>query len=224
MTPGTLHSLIAWEVDLGFFVSSGAALSGDTKHGLFLFFVPTSRLQYEWINSWIYERFRDLARRLGPEAVIVAPSEGSEYRDLGSEVDRAGRAFPFDILESEFPFLVVSHSPEALVSGDETSALAINLAAFDDKEALARLFDELILASRSGVRDVRRIHLTVPMKDLTGEYNTDQGNWDFAFEEALELKPNLFGLGLNINAVAKWFRKWRARRAKERQVLGHEGL
>jgi hypothetical protein len=202
---------------MGYYVSSIATLKGDQLHGLFLFFVPARLLQYEWVNGWVYDRFMDLGRRLGPEAVIVAPVDRHGYRDI-RDPDAPERGFErVAVLHSGFPFLIVSPTPDALSVG--AGALAINLAAFGNEAGVANLFDELIASANSGTPiDPRK--LVVPAKTPS---DRDQHGDDYSESvmDSLELKPNVFGVGVNINALAHWWLAWRARRAANDEAVRH---
>lgn len=200
---------------MGYMITSLAALSDD-GHGLFLIFFPTNQLKYEWINTWIYERFGLIAQRLGPEAVLVAPVYREGYRDnlrpecpfwFGRDADI--------LLHTGFPFLAVTRDPN-MVSSPKSDAVLINLAAFQNELSLSGLFDELI-ATKSTELPARLANLpiSIPSTDLRhdDEY-PPRGAW--ILSEALELKPNFFGLGVNINNMAdRWFRGRSARRRRK---------
>lgn len=188
-----------------------ANLQGDSFHDTFLIFVPGGRsLEYQWIDRWMYEKFGTMARELGPKSVLVAPPEGEAYADFNDKLGPERRlgwvpqgVGAVNMLHRGYPFLMITGSPGSMTSADGTSSFdgfVVNLAAFRDGSQLARFFDGLIRGSRER-HSVDRLAELVP--------NTNVGAVRFLAEEGFEIKPNFFGVGVNVNAIAGW---WNNRR------------
>lgn len=195
---------------MGYYVSSVTVISPDDHHSYFAYYLPTTRLRYEWINEFFTENFGLIADKIGPKGVIVAPTVGAAG-EYSSELIRLMEAFDpiyrpsSTFLHAQFPFLVVSRGPiiaDMPTSGELSDFVALNLAAVQDKAELSNLVDTLIQACLSEVKDILPL-VSGLAKDLSKEYNDRHGGWSFAFSEALELKPNILGITVNINSVFK---------------------
>ena len=208
---------------VGYQVVSIAAVRCDTAHTHFVYFIPGSYLENEWVNEWFGSHFNTIAVRLGPAGVIVAPLVGREreYREsfetrgqIGAELVELGESFREDwraatrhVLHTGWPLLVVSQ--RAFDPDDDRRENAdfaiVNLSTCSEPQ-LARLVDGLIERSQTN-RD-----LVPALEDLTRDWARPTGLGSLAAwiaEEGLELKPNLFGIGLNVNAIAAWYRRRR---------------
>ncbi len=206
---------------MGYYVSSVLSVSGGSPHDTFIYFLPSRRLEHDWVNEWIRERFGRIAAQLGPSAVLITSTPGREQDYLSSfeSVDSTFRAVDgsVDVLHSGFPFLVVASTPVGAGSSHVGEpGIVVNLAGFDPG-SLARLFDALI----DGRRALDDLISLIPdtSRDLSDEYDSDLGGWDFAFQRAIELKPNVFGIGLDLNAI---YQRIRGRGGRGRR--GHRAL
>ena len=191
---------------MGYYVSSVTVISPDDNHNYFAYYLPTTRLRYEWINEFFTSNFSLIADKIGPEGVIVAPTVNaseeysSELIRLLEEFYPMGRSARF--IHSGFPFLVVSRRPIAsgtIHGSKELECVALNLAAVRDEEELRNLVDTLILACLSRVDDILPLASGLA-KDLSKEHNDEHG-WSFSFKEAVEIKPNVFGIGINVSSI-----------------------
>lgn len=188
---------------MGYMVSALAAIGEDDAHSLFATFIPTHMLAHQWINDWIYAKFSSLAQALGPDAVVIAPPNayGERYlNDFRAIVDARDE----ELLHSGLPLLIISLSPLRLRPQEEQAdtGVAVNLAAFPDDRTLSRLFDQLSSQAEADLGDIRDLDIDVPrFRPSTG----DEQYWRFAVEEAVQLKPNMFGVGLNLNALAHFW-------------------
>jgi hypothetical protein len=208
---------------MGYFVSSILAIGKDDPHRAFVYFLPTRRVKYEWINDWVYERFSVLATKLGPDAVIVAPPPGEHHDDYYAawrDPLSAQSAFSpvseqeSGVLHSGFPFLVVSRRPVGVVTAGKTPFAAVNLATLD-AEGLTLLIDDLVEAAYNGLDLLDSIPSI--NADLSHEYD-ETGGWSEIIAEGIQLRPNVFGMGLDLNAMINWLRRWRASRARSKEI------
>ena len=205
---------------MGYRVSSVLAIAAEDPHSHFLDFLPTRRVRYEWINDWVASRFDSLAAKLGPDAVIVTAPVGREeefWRSMSRTQVELMQSFQPDrryadpgFLHSGWPFLVVSRRPLAVPAGppaerEHADFAAVNLAEYAEPE-LGVLLDELVERARAGA-DL----LDAVPSLMSGPHAISKGS-DWHFDQALELKPNVFGIGLNVNAIFASLRSYRARR------------
>jgi len=51
---------------MGYRISSLLAIGPDDQHTHFIYYLPTNRVRYEWVNAWMARHFDDLAGKLGP--------------------------------------------------------------------------------------------------------------------------------------------------------------
>jgi hypothetical protein len=210
---------------MGYYVSSITAIVDDRGHTFFAYFLPARRLRYDWVNAFFGKNFSTIASRIGPNGVIVTPTEHAtsaftdEVRAALEELDqRTKRAEP--VLETGYPFLIVSKTPLGAEHPDpdpdaeSRNAVAINLAAVKDESELAALVDTVIY---SGVQNDGRDVVAVASglaRDLAKDDDPD-GGWPEYLSEAVQLRPNVFGVGVDVGGVAKVVRAaWRKRSAQ----------
>lgn len=202
---------------MGYRVTSFLSVGSADRHDHFLYFLPTRWLAYEWINTWIDEHFDSLASHLGPSAVLITTPRGVKaehtygwdsieemlHRSLRPSNEQAAgsthvRRQPWESLHSGAPVLIVSRRPLTPRDNESVDCVAINLAAYD-KHGIATLLDQLIQAVQSGDDPLAAVPTAL-----------DRTDWSrYEFLKALELKPNVFGVGVNGNAVIDLVRKWR---------------
>lgn len=208
---------------MGYRVTSFLSVSATDAHEAFFYYLPTRWFAYQWINQWVDTNFDVLASRFGPEAVLITAPKGAEqdfsregeelqYRlqtslqtpggDLLGDAD----ADPEEALHAGAPVLIISRHP--LQPEDElrmVNCAVVNLAAYDEN-TLATLFDCALEAIERGEDPVEVIPV---VSDVT--------DWRrFRFLKALELKPNIFGVGINGNAVIDLLGEWRNHRKRRR--------
>ncbi|WP_162908294.1 hypothetical protein [Allorhizocola rhizosphaerae] len=212
---------------MGYRVSSILLIPPNDKHCAFVYYVPTYSVRYSWINDAVYDAFELVASRLGPRAVLIGPHKDNPYAYSDSLTQvfmegeaRANRDWRSSFLHVGLPFLIGTRRPLSVEDPPEmTDLAAINLAAFKDADSIRGLLDLIIAATRTGrdlVEDLPRIERQAHqvVKAYDDDEILDEDDWSFVFEKALELKPNVFGLGLNLNAVATWLRlKLKSRRS-----------
>ena len=210
---------------MGYIVSSLLSVGKDDPHRSFIYYLPTRRFAYQWINDWIYQQFHEVAARLGPDAVLIAPPPGRDrYRDWTPESLIRGFSDALEgchegsteFLHTGLPFLVVSRRP--VRPGDDPAPFAaINLASLDETKLLL-LFDILIEAASEGADLVDRIP-DLGSKLVRNDLDDDAD----LFDQAIEIKPSIFGIGLNGNVLLEWLRQRRARRDREKEIVPTEG-
>lgn len=206
---------------MGYMVTALAAIGEDDYHSLFLTYIPShGRVATEWVNDWIYAKFSSLAATLGPDAVLIAPANRYGDRDFqGLRGIFRGSDRTTGFIHAGYPLLVVSCSPMRASAVDrDVNAIVINLAAFRDDAGLAGLFDQLAEQSRNHADDVRSLRLDVPDVDLTPQHD-DTGGWGYLFNLAVQLKPNMFGVGLDLNEIATFLSSRHRRVAARAEVV-----
>lgn len=210
---------------MGYRLGSITVIGRDDYHSYFAYFLPSTRMKYEWINQFFEDRFDSIATKIGPEGVIIAPLRHalSRYRDeIVSELYRAAnpikRSQLHYLLSSGFPFLIVSRHPigTLLTHSNEEAAVALNLAAMRDADQLAELLDTLIDAALRSVDDMLECIPDLSRRLLTEPESQDGGLQISDFLQALELKPNVMGVGLNINEAIRIVQRLQARRKRRK--------
>jgi len=194
---------------MGYKITSFLSVSSTDGHEYFLYYLPARGMASLWLNRWISSNFDRLASELGPQAVMITAPEGAEDRFLDSarEVQRLldFSLRPKDegyVLHEGAPILLISRRPLRVDQPkDMVDCAAINLAAYDPAR-LAELFDHLIDSVRNGKDPVDGI----PVADI------EESSPVYGYSEVLELKPNVFGVGVNGNAVIQMLRSWNQRR------------
>jgi hypothetical protein len=193
------------------------SVSRTDGHEYFLYFLPAQEMVSLWINDWIGANFDRLASRLGPEAVLITSPEGSEDSFLSSAEKfqwllqeslypvREGGMEGSLVLHMGVPELIVSRHPLRLQDPqDKIDCAVINLSAYGERD-LARLFDHLINAIDEEKDPLDAIPVVASAKTPPG----------YEYAEAFELKPNVFGLGINGNAIIRMLREWRSKRQSQ---------
>jgi hypothetical protein len=194
---------------LGYKVISFLSVSSTDGHEYFLYYLPARGMASLWLNQWINSNFDRLASELGPRAVLITSPEGAEDSFLESArgvqglLDASLRADEDNfVLHEGAPMLLISRLPlRADQPQDTVECAAINLAAYDPNR-LAELFDHLIVSTRKGEDPIDGI----PLADVKGSPPR------YGYSEVLELKPNIFGVGVNGNAVIEMLKRWRQQR------------
>ena len=200
---------------MGYYVKSLFAVNPNDAHSYFVYFVPGGKpymsLSTEWINSWVHKHFQNIAEAVGPTGVVVSPLPRNNWND---DIADSGMAWPFmdaaegedDFLHGHMPFLLVSRSPIQKKNANECDGIAINLVKCVDEKELAYVFDQLINAIRQD--NWESIVENFPLQEAASEPDS-YGGWLERLNSVVELKPNIFGLGINLNAalqeVAKKF-------------------
>jgi hypothetical protein len=170
--------------------------------------VPTDSFEYSdklWIDEWLRSNFSRIAEAVAPRGVIIAPHERKSQHYIESIFGRDGRGAVFgvagkvdpsvQILETGFPFLIVSRIPLQALQ-DAADVVMINLGICKDQNQLGAVFDTVVRAVREDRWDL--------LHEITFQESVEyESNWLFALNNALELKPNVFGVGLNLNNVFK---------------------
>lgn len=190
---------------MGYRVSRFLSVSSTDTHDYFLYFLSTRWFAYEWVNRWVDHHFDALAMELGDaNAVLIAAPRGQRRgaSDLNESLWRAvDMEQPVEeALHSGAPALIVSRRPLGVREDGDVECAIVNLAAYDE-QGISALFDGLIGEMQRGGDPFVAIPDAPDMTDRWHEWL-----------KAFELKPNVFGLGLNGNAVIDLIRSWRQRR------------
>lgn len=197
------------------------AIASDDYHNYFAYFIASERLRYAWINAFFERNLNMIADKIGPNGVIVTPTPhaASEYSTTLTELIEAFDPYNDDprlnifassgprgrFLHSGLPFLVISRRPiypDMPCKGEDPNFVALNLAAVHDETELTNLVDTLIRACINKENDILPL-ISGFAKDLSKQYSKEHEGWQFNFEDTLELKPNIMGIGLNFNSVIR---------------------
>src|ERR1044072_2076925 len=202
------------------------AVSPNDKHSYFIYYIPAHSFASDWIHEWMKEKFPEIAQQLGPKGVIIAPSPNHDQDFLeellelysmgaffGDVHDQVAEDEPLPepwkdpdhmeffrqerMLHEDSPILIFSRSPLSK-EGEPNMAYVINLEECRDERELGQVFDILITTIRNDNLDLLK-----QLSDLLNRHN--QRGEDTAVEavDAFELKPNIFGLGINFNYLLK---------------------
>lgn len=207
---------------MGYYISSAFSVSPNDRHSYFVYFVPGlepyERLSTDWINSWVHDHFAKIAQALGPNGVIVSPPPGANWDD---DTDFR-RHLPFStasngedaFLHGGMPFLLLSRSPLQPDNMGSSEGLALNLVKCANEHELALLFDTVVTGIRND--DWQYIIDKFPPQEPAKQPD-NFGGWLDTLSKVIELKPNVFGIGVNLNAVLASFGRINARAIKSRQ-------
>jgi len=199
---------------MGYKVSSFLSVSVADGHEHFLYYLPARGMASLWLNDWVDSNFDRLASKLGPHSVLITSPEGreNEFWKSGYEVARLLHesleprygTLAGDLLHAGGPVLIISRKPLRPGHQDEEiECAAVNLSAYDS-QSLAGLFDRVIEALDAGADPLE----VIPSSEI------GKGSEEYQFIEALELKPNVFGIGIDGNTVIRMLKKWRKQRQK----------
>jgi len=186
---------------MGYLVSTAFAVSSNDGHRFFVYFVPArrpyQRLSTTWINTWVHSNFSRLASSIGPNGVVILPHpnndwEEEDYRQIGYCLFRT-RDDSF--LHGHMPFLIISRAP-LQKSRESSQALAINLVKCENERQLEGIFDNII----DGIRrnDWQSIIDTFPLQEHAEEPD-GYGGWFETLNKVMMLRPNIFGIGADLN-------------------------
>jgi hypothetical protein len=201
---------------MGFIVRSISQIADDDNHGYFLYYMPGRRLSYQWINDYFASELASLAGQIGPRGGLVIAPNLVALTDYSAELLARITELGIPVtstrfLRSGFPFLIISRWPlhsDKMIDGSQPNFIAINLAALDEKYKLMSFIDNVCAAidglyyseiegeEHDFLKSIGSLD-----KDLTKQYNDKYGRYSFAFSEALELKPNIMGIGVNLNSI-----------------------
>lgn len=196
---------------MGYTLTSVFSVSPDDEHEWFVYFVPDRnpyfKFETAWINTWIYDNFSKIAQNIGPCGVIIAPSNAERnsfcediYDTLPSDIPQAFSDGTFQggdkLFHEPFPFLLVTQTP--ISKSEIRKSFFFNLVKFQDEKELCRFFDCLTESILKGDIDylVERFPMQEPASRPDGYGGIIGKNNDI-----FHLKPNIFGVGINLNAV-----------------------
>lgn len=208
---------------MGYFISSVYAVSPTDTHTFFIYFIPSARDQYDddnefaylWVNEWMAKNFQQIAERVGPhKGVIIAPSPKHDERYLESLLRvKSGGAFFSSIYPQMtgklvddsfkkdehrfhfgYPYIIFSRTPihEGM---NKNEAVAIRLSKCKNEEDLGKVFDVLLSIIRSN--DMSKLER---LDQVLGAQSANKSVEIIGvLNNAVDLKPNFFGLGVNFN-------------------------
>ncbi|MEU1396396.1 hypothetical protein ABZ403_10080 [Micromonospora zamorensis] len=168
-------------------------VGNNDGYAWFLYYVPSNTLQHSWINDWMAAHFDRVAERIGPDAVLITSfaSRQTEYiHDLARAIDWSRLSETNRQIDWN-PALIASRLP--LRADADPEAMIIDLGGASSDRHLEILLDSVAEQIREGGE------ITRPVADCD---NGALGLLGF-----LELKPNIAGVGLNVNAIVEWYRR-----------------
>ena len=189
---------------MGYHVSTIFSVSPNDKHSYFIYHIPSQSFEFKWIDDWLEENFKRIAESVGPSGVIISPHEnkGEEFIESILEINGGGCIFcsasdsnSSGVLHAGFPFLIISRIPLQNIE-DNADVIMINLAGCKEKGKLGLVFDVIVRVVKE---DNWNLLDTIPLQKPV-KYPS---NWAFALNEAIELKPNFFGVGIDLNSIFK---------------------
>lgn len=200
---------------MGYKVHSVMSVSSADGHEYFVYYLPAAKIASLWLNNWINSNFDLLASKLGPKAVLITAASGQEdsFRHSAHEIEDnlseslrpVGGHREEAVLHEGAPMLLVTRAPLRIdLPADTVECAAINLSAYGEGE-LAALFDHLIEA----IEEERDPLEGIPVALIDGRKDDV-----YRYSEALELKPNIFGLGVNGNAIIRLLQQWREKNSR----------
>jgi hypothetical protein len=133
--------------------------------------------------------------------VIVSPPRGESWDELSGVLGHA----PFidrskgedEFLNGSMPFLLLSRSP-LQPDEEDREGLAINLVKCTDEHELAGVFDTIITGIK---KDNWQYIIDNYLLQEPAEEPEGCRGWLRLLNGVVELKPNFFGLGVNLNAA-----------------------
>ena len=204
---------------MGFVARSISQITDDDDHGYFLYYMPARRLSYQWVNDYFASKLVTLAGQIGPRGGLMIVPNLVALTDYSAELLARISELGISVtstrfLRSGFPFLIVSRWPlhsDKMIDGSRPNFVAVNLAAIDDEVKLTSFIDDLcstidlgfLVEEKEGEGEDYLKAISSLDKDLTKQYDDKYGRYSFAFSEALELKPNVFGIGVNIDSIIR---------------------
>ena len=197
---------------MGYQLSSFLAVSPSDKHRYFLYFIPARKYRDPskiWINEYFEDAFSSIARAIGPTGVVVTPTEGGaeEYVESIAGIRSGGCLFSQhqlfsepsdrlpDYLHNGQPYLILSAQP--VLPESKCEGMILNLDSVPDKATLGKIIHAIIDSIKGEKIEILREAL--PEWDRS----YDQKKLD-SFTRMLELKPNLFGIGINLKEVVSF--------------------
>lgn len=214
---------------MGYVVSTVFAVPSNDRHSFFVYYVPARdpyrKLATDWINDWVHSNFGRLASFAGPNGVVILPHKAwgdDDYKGIGYCLFEN---FDDGFLHGKMPFLIISRVPLEKGKG-ASQAIAINLVKCENERELELVFDNIL----DGIRrnDWQSIIDNFPLQAAAKEPE-GYGGWYSMLNKVVQLKPNLFGIGLNLNEAIelagntladqsaatvvkkKWFSDWRSK-------------
>lgn len=217
---------------MGYRISSLLGVSPNDSHSYFLYFIPSLNYEYahlKWMNNYIFDNFNNLASDLGPKGVIIAPlkDKTDEFRrsypsveiflEKSTGLSKHGCFFsqpqlhPTDNddylekhLHSGEPMIIFSQVP--LNSTRDGKGILINLSKITDEPTLGKILDAIIKTVSTDNFD--GLLNLLPIFEKRNRKEDDAGDDEIEnYLDMLELKPNIFGLGVNFNAVLTFVNK-----------------
>jgi len=190
---------------MGYSVSSIFTVSPDDKHSYFVYYVPGRQPYYnfsiQWVNEWMHKNFHNIASSIGPIGLIITPPQTRDSFQFRESYFNGLYGVLDEVLEHDyflhepFPFLIITKSP--LKKEEKMSeGYLVNMVNFKNEQELNTFFDKLIQQIRTN--NWEKIVEIFPEQELAKEPDT-YGRWYKGWNEIIQLKPNFFGIGININ-------------------------
>lgn len=158
-----------------------------------------------WNNGWrknLEDNFNKIAKEFGPTAAIVAGHDGVdlvyELTELAKNNTNLSRVLELEQREGTYLLLLGSHPSEI---SEKDLMLLVN------EEQIKKSFGNMDVF----LDELCQFAQTRNEKFLTKFENKNEITKDIL--DVVDLKPNFFGFGVNINGAIEKFRDWRNRDA-----------
>lgn len=149
---------------MGYRVSTIASISLNDNHAFYIYFLPGREYRgdhVERVNTYFSQEFENLAKKIGPSGVIIAPHEGraEEYISSITDLRLNGCLFAYqdgferDEMENHFhngqPYLIVT-SEVLHPDTSEIDGFIVNLDTIPDQATLGEMMHLLLRAIEHG--------------------------------------------------------------------------
>lgn len=170
---------------MGYKVSSFLSVSSADGHEHFFYYLPAQGMASLWLNHWINSNFDRLASKFGPKAILITSPEGGEDEFLRSARE-----------------------------AEQVLGESLRSAGNWDAEKILHEGSPMLIVSRQPLRvDDPEDRVECAVVNLAAY---DQDGLAKLFDQLIQAvqKPNVFGVGVNGNAVVQMLKAWRKRRSR----------
>jgi hypothetical protein len=212
---------------MGYSITSIYSIAPDDSHAYFVFY--WGPYFEDDLAKWFDSNFLKIASRLGPHAAIVRGLNRDFWRDLIGVYENDINAFllnhqdldmstemhrladklndAYERGHLDYPFLLVTdRNPHGLEESPATIFYFVPLAEIREVRTIQELIT--VIVSCIHKRDFRDLD-----SFLQCTFGNAPTNLLSVMNDSIDLKPNIIGIGLNLNAVIrKFLDAWYARR------------
>ena len=179
-------------------------------------------MRYAWIDDYFAEQFDAIAQRIGPSGVIISPHAGQQdgyaaelHHSVSRSIWRSSDREVKMVLRNLHPAIVVTSRPLQVLASPSPTAdahvecVVLGLSRATNVSQLGGVVDTILDASTRDGADMFEILRAAERKLGAPETVLDRVADK---SEILELKPNIAGVGINLNILSQWYLDRRERR------------